>query len=307
MSITGYKMDQLTLDSIIEEKPAIFTANYCEINEQIAERSHYNMSMWDYEKGSATAEYRSIIDGLVAYVNTQATKKALDSDKIAKVQKYLNKMSKFYADYINKDNEIGTRCPSVLISGAANFPTRKKEKQVSAWEALHKTYITIESAKYKINSILSDNSVSSDDPHAIDKLKARLANLEEEHKKHLESNRQLKKAEGKKFAFEYSGKYYFTDNETATIRRLKARIAELEKQSEKESKADVYDGFSVEYDNTDQRIRFVFADKPDEETREILKHNGFHWSRTNGAWQRLWNSNGEYATKQIIESIQARA
>mgnify|MGYP001027153839 CR=1 FL=1 len=57
----------------------------------------------------------------------------------------------------------------------------------------------------------------------------------------------------------------------------------------------------VSRDRTDMRLRLVFNGKPDDETRNMLKSNGFKWSPKNSAWQRLLNDNAEYALRRIAK------
>ncbi len=47
----------------------------------------------------------------------------------------------------------------------------------------------------------------------------------------------------------------------------------------------------------DMRLQLLFDGKPSEETRTALKSNGFRWSPSKAAWQRLLNGNAEYALK----------
>ena len=51
------------------------------------------------------------------------------------------------------------------------------------------------------------------------------------------------------------------------------------------------------------RIQLIFDGKPCEEIRRELKHNGFHWSRNEGAWQREFNKRTIYVTKSLIKDI----
>ena len=51
------------------------------------------------------------------------------------------------------------------------------------------------------------------------------------------------------------------------------------------------------------RIQFLFNSKPSEEIRSALKSNGFHWSRQEGAWQRLFNENAIRVTNRIVENV----
>ena len=54
------------------------------------------------------------------------------------------------------------------------------------------------------------------------------------------------------------------------------------------------------------RIRLIFDNIPDAETRDMLKNNGFKWSPKNSAWQRQLTSNGIYATKKVLEQLKEK-
>ena len=48
------------------------------------------------------------------------------------------------------------------------------------------------------------------------------------------------------------------------------------------------------------RLQLIFDGKPDADTRNKLKANGFKWAPSQGAWQRLLNDNAEHALKRMI-------
>ena len=48
-----------------------------------------------------------------------------------------------------------------------------------------------------------------------------------------------------------------------------------------------------------ERFQLIFTEIPDKEIREELKRNGFHWSPTNNAWQRLLNFNSVVALRRL--------
>lgn len=50
------------------------------------------------------------------------------------------------------------------------------------------------------------------------------------------------------------------------------------------------------------RLQLIFDGKPDADTRNKLKANGFKWAPSQGAWQRLLNDNAEHALKRIIDN-----
>ena len=124
---------------------------YYEINEQSARTAHEMMSMREYKEGSKTREYRSLVDNAYDLAGQVEEKRPLQSERAYKLaERYSRKM----AEYFNKDSEIGCRCPSVLISGAGNFPVKKKEKQVQAWENNYQFYQETQKLISKIKSIL---------------------------------------------------------------------------------------------------------------------------------------------------------
>lgn len=51
----------------------------------------------------------------------------------------------------------------------------------------------------------------------------------------------------------------------------------------------------------EMRLQLVFDGKPNDETRNKLKSNGFRWAPSQAAWQRLLNDNAEYALRRICD------
>ena len=114
----------------------MFTFTPERINEETARRAKENNSFFEYKPGSATADYTAAVNHIIEIAEAFAAKSEYietEPERIEEAQRYINYYSRKYAEYINKDNEISCRCPSVMIAGPANFPVRKKEKQVAAW------------------------------------------------------------------------------------------------------------------------------------------------------------------------------
>lgn len=163
----------------------MFTFNNEYINEETARRAKENISFSDYKPGSATAQYTAQMEALKEIAEEYARKsKYIESEpeRIEEAQSYINYYGRKYAEYINKDNEITCRCPSVMIAGPANFPVRKKQKQVAAWEANNRNYISLDDARYKLRYILlQEHPINGSDPEAVAKLKAKLERLEKDY------------------------------------------------------------------------------------------------------------------------------
>jgi hypothetical protein len=188
----------------------------------------------------------------------------------------------------------------------------------------------------KAEAAENNNAISSDDPEAITKLEAKLANIktnQEEMKKanvYYRKHKTMKDYPGlddydanvldekilKSHSWEkqpYPG--YILQNNNANIRRIAKRIEELKRRDALLSKncGDEgvasngngwnFDGGNVTMNAELNRIQIFFDSKPDEEIRRELKRYGFKWAPSQGAWQRQLNGNGLYAVKNI-KSIQ---
>src|SRR5574344_464391 len=186
-----------------------FKANYVVVSESTARTAKMLNSFSEYKAGSATAEQKTYTDAIVNYANELLEKNpTTETEKIEKVQYYIDSYSKKVAAAIDKSNRIDSMCPSVMISGGSNFPVRKKEKQLSAMENHYKEtkylYNTDDSNYYfkKIRTTLTDSGViRSDDKNAVQMIKDKIARLETE-----------------------SDTY---GNKKAEIRRLKGRLLQL--------------------------------------------------------------------------------
>lgn len=185
------------------------------INEETARRAKENISFSDYKPGSATAQYTAQMEALKEIAEDYARKSKYiteEPERINEAQSYINYYGRKYAEYINKDNEITCRCPSVMIAGPANFPVRKKQKQVAAWEANNRNYISLDDAKYKLRYILlAEHPINGSDPDAIEKLKKKLERLEKEYneeKAEIEADRKQFDAELKAGIIQVTKHYY---------------------------------------------------------------------------------------------------
>ncbi len=312
---TEQKTDNVEYADFKQQK-AEKNVNY-QINENMAARAKSMMSFNDYKKGSATNEYRKLIDEASTIAEQQKSK--VDSMYHEKIDYYFHLYARKLAQNLNGFHEIGTRCPSVLITGAGNFPVKKKEKQMNAYRKNAQEYEEIQEILYKIKGI-GMGGISSDNPKAMEKLKEKLFTLEQNqeqmkqvnayYKKHktLEGCSLLSEAEKKRLT-SYIEKDYNAEkrpynsftltNNNAKIKHTKQRIAELEKKDF--LKGWKFESGKVIANKEVNRLQIVFDEKPEEELRAKLKLNGFKWSPSQKAWQRLLNQNAVRAVKRIEE------
>ena len=105
----------------------VHTINYYPINEGAARRAKEMNSFSDYKEGSATAEYRAMVDKAAAIAEKQ--KSRVDPMYHEKIDHLLDTYARKLAENMNQGFAIDARVPSVMIAGPANFPVGKKEKQ----------------------------------------------------------------------------------------------------------------------------------------------------------------------------------
>lgn len=93
-------------------------------------------------------------------------------------------------------------------------------------------------------------------------------------------------------------------NAGSNIRRLKERIAVLQAEARRpEVEAIEGEGYRIEEDRDDNRVRVFFDDKPSSDVRTMLKRHGVRWAPSVDAWQRQCNANGIAAAAQVARLL----
>ncbi|MFV1535196.1 DUF3560 domain-containing protein [Phaeobacter sp. A90a-4f] len=184
--------------------------------------------------------------------------------------------------------------------------------------------------------------ISSDDPDAIRKLSKKLDRLEEKQVKMKAANRVIKSWAKKGITHETQGADfdvyaaaltvvcsdyssaiarelikpqwgnsgpvgfapYQLSNNNAEIKRLKMRIAKLEKAQTQETVRQSYQGVCEVVENAEEnRLQFVFEGKPSAEARATMKAHGFRWAPSQGAWQRQLTPNARYNARLALKAL----
>ena len=153
----------------------VHTINYYPINEGAARRAKEMNSFSDYKEGSATAEYRAMVDKAAAIAEQQ--KSRVDPMYHEKIDHLLDTYARKLAENMNQSFAIDSRVPSMMIAGPANFPVGKKEKQNRARDSNMEEWRYIQGLLDKIRST-GMGGISADDPAAIEKLQKKLDGLE---------------------------------------------------------------------------------------------------------------------------------
>ena len=171
--------------------------------------------------------------------------------------------------------------------------SEKKHRRLlkRAWEDIERSIKEDKKVEYyqdKIETINHSRVIYGDDPEAIEKLKRKLEILQKE--------KEIIKADPEHTSWQL-------DNYNASIRETKKRIKRLEELENIEFKDIEFNGGIVKHNKEINRIQLFFDNIPSEDIRKELKSHGFHWSRSEGAWQRQYTQNTINATNRLIKNF----
>ena len=174
----------------------------------------------------------------------------------------------------------------------------------------------------------SNTAISSDNPDAVDLLKARLKELQDEQARKKAVNaayrRYLKNPQIDLSGFadkeqamikaDYSTAYSWTrqpypgyslSNANGNIRRVEGRIRELEAKAMMVALEPVEgNGWRLVENVEENRLQIFFDAKPPERIRAELKAWGFRWSPFFGAWQRQLSSAARANADTVLKRIE---
>lgn len=298
---------------------------YYAINEETARQARRMWSFSDYQTGSKTEEYKQQVDEAYKLVES------LPDDLKEKGEAIADRYARRLADWYNKQFRIELMCPSVMICGAGNFPVGKKQKQNEAQDRHYKLYDEIQKLPHRIVQLKNgSNIIKAGDADAIEQLQKKLERAEALQAEMKECNAYYRKNKTLKGYKDYTLEkaqeldeaiknslygvpyaHYALTNNNAKIRSTKARIERLESlkkqaESNENNAGDTLQGlpFKVVENGEIMRLQLFFDDKPDAETRTILKNNGFRFSpKNNNAWQRQLTNNARYALERVIKEL----
>ena len=298
---------------------------YFPINEEDAGHARSMWSFSDYVPGSTTSEYRSMVDEAFNMAEKIAMKDEKAGERAyAVAERYSRRM----AEYYNRDISINLMCPSVMISGPAKFPTKKKERQIAAQERNYEFYKDTQKLLDKIRSIENGSDlIKSSDEDCIERLEYKLETLKALQEKMKAVNAALRKKdieEGNLDLMElgyteddikkirtpdFGGRIgypaYALQNNNQDIHRVEDRINSLKAIKDKETIEEENEGYTYREDPESMRIQFIFDGKPSDDIRNILKQNGFRWAPSQGAWQRQLTRNGQWSADIVKKALKA--
>ena len=257
------------------------------INEENARRAKENRSFDDYKAGSATAEYEALCD--------KADERAAQFPDNPNAKDAAIRYKREMGEWINRRNARDAGHVSQMISGCANYDMKKHNKWMAADDKSWQEYAEINERFEKNMKSAAKPVIHDSDADALDQLRAKLEKEEAEHAKYIDYNKTARKA-GKDAL-----PAYMLQNSNGRIKALRDRIERLEKAQEKDARRFDFDGGYVEENKEAGRTQIFFDEKPDEETRDRMKSNGWRWAPSFGAWQRQMTNNAWYDATKLLK------
>jgi hypothetical protein len=277
-----------------------------DISQSLAQQAHAGTSFSPEKRGRQDREeYARQLEADRAMLEKYATTPEKQGILEEEFARYREGFKAKYAAWLSAKG----RCVSWMIAGRANFPVRRAEK---ANEAEHRRYEEMAEWRQRaLNAIVKRltpelKPIMAGDSDAVERLKIKIAAAEEDQDLMKRANAAHKAGgweavenggfpphivkEGASVLKHqaYYGKPfppYALSNNNANIRRLKARLAQIERA--KATPAEVAEGALARFEDSpaDNRVRVYFPGKPVLEVRERLKAAGFHYSGRLNAWQ----------------------
>jgi hypothetical protein len=245
--------------------------------------------------------------------------------RVDNAKNQIEKNKKQSAAFFKKADDIASYIPPgqpILVGHHSEKKHRSDLNQIH--NSMHKGVEASKKAEYyenRVKAMEENQSISSDDPEAIEKLQGKLEVLESMQQFMKDANKCIKKQDKEKFltldygteklwdklntplSFHGTGyPGYSLTNNNANIRRIRQRIEYLKREATRIPTDQVIKGVRVLENTYVGRLQLIFPDKPSYEIRKQLKKSGFKFSYEENAWQRLLNNAAVYSATEFLRA-----
>lgn len=310
---------------------------FVELDNETARRAHMHTSFHpekraEQHKASFKQTLESVLNKNKIFIKCEASKAAF----IESFNEWQNQYKKHYENWLTKKGS----CISAMITGPANFPTRRAERaniaEQKAGEFLF-DWVKYSPTKWIANKVQAAYSTETKEKIRTEHINEYRSELARGVISGLKSSIEavagrspyypqlikdaaarkimnLAKAGFKDYAIELLNEYNQKCKEDCNkviftprhkIWKQLESIEEVKRAKEEEKAQGITDlfsgeGYKVVNNHEAERVQILFDEKPDEETRTRLKRNGLKWSPRFGAWQRKNTYNGLRDVKRLF-------
>lgn len=284
---------------------------------QTAVAAHARTSWTPEKRGDEDRrEYVRHINGLAE----RLTRFVESDDDRTRLAAELERHRQGYLRRLRAQLDARARTASAAVVGPARFPTQRNRKAQAVEQRKLEALVTYQKGAFRrLANKIWPKHISSDRDDAVEALEAKIADAEKLHETMKKANAVVRRKSASRAAklaglealgikgragealleADYAGRagfagYQLTNNK-ANIRRMRERLAELQREkatpSTRRRFVDVPGLGQVDVEDSAEanRIRLYFDGKPAADARHKLKKNGFRWAPSVGAWQRHRN------------------
>jgi len=293
--------------------------NYKEQVEGLILGQYYELAYRAFSNTSFSPEKRALM-----YVRDYSEQLQDDLLVIKEREADADRYQKRYIDLWVSWMHAKGRCISSMITGPANFPTRRAEK---ANNSEHSAYLKFETWRKKALHAITkpeNTDIVKGTDGALSKMQTKLNKLVDLQETMKAANKIVRDKKGNKVerltnirgisetmalslltpdrvhGSGFPG--YSLTNNNAKINRIRKEIEAEERRLakyEKGNKECQYGDIKVVENADENRLQIIFDGKPEEEIRKELKSSGFRWSPKHGAWQRQLTNNAIESVKRL--------
>lgn len=284
-----------------------------DITQAEAQAAHNGTSWTPERRGtqeidSYCSTLRADFDSLSKYADT--------TEKLAQLGEEFARYRQGFCVRYKSHLAARARVLSVLVTGPSRFPGRRNQKRGdTADKRMRELLDWRKAALTAIERTLRPElrPIMSGDGDATSRLREKLAGLQAKHAQMLAANAAIRKHKKAGEASQIEalaelgyparaalallhpdfGRPGFTweiTNNGAEIRRIQARLEQVEKAQTTESAEERGEHATLEDSPADNRVRLHFPGKPSEDIRTALKSSGFRWAPSLGVWQAYRNA-----------------
>lgn len=290
-----------------------------ELNKELAMNAHNGTSFSPEVRGKAIIDEFSLH---LARIRKDLMKCADTDEEQDFIDAEMCILKSGYASKMNEQLASQGRCLSTMIAGPSGFNTSKAQKANRAYETkLDATNAYLSRAISSIRRRLNKMQVEAAGGEAeVMKDNLRMAEESQELMKAVNKILRSKKLSNEVKALTDLGlseqlvhelmhpdwgkpgfASYQLSNNAANIRRMRERVAELQKKEDTPTTEIKFDGGTIIDNREDDRVQIDFDAKPDDAMRAKLKGSGWRLAPSVLMWQRKRTNAAMRSAKEILE------
>lgn len=224
----------------------------------------------------------------------------------------------------NASNKIASVIPLGQPIMVGHYSEKRHRRAIAQIQSKarkgYELYKQSQELKSRADAASNNGAIYSDDPSAVEKLEAEIAEKELEVNRMKAINKWIRTKDERyleihgldvasanemleKSLYRSDGCFpaYALSNRNANIRRLKQRVEAVKKRQAIQASSETINGVLIEQNPDVMRTQIKFNGKPPQSIIDMLKSSGFKWSPTEERWQRLIGNGALYEARQIAQ------